>query len=207
LFYFFRDRAIALRTLRSLVPLSDTETDAVFQRVADTIHATIYGNLLVAAIQGLLGGLMFWWLGLPAPVLWGAVMALLAVIPWAGAFLVWLPAAVILALQGDWARALVLAAWGAIAVGFIDNLLYPVFVGNRLRLHTVPVFFAIVGGILVFGASGVIIGPLILSLTDALIDIWRRRTAFGRTAEEAVAPAREGGARKELPSVEAKTSS
>lgn len=140
----------------------------------------------MALVQGSLGGLMFWILGLPAPVLWGCVMAVLALVPMLGTFLVWGPAAIFLALNGQWGKALILAAWGAIAIGLIDNLLYPLLVRKRMRLHTVPVFFAIVGGIALFGAAGVVVGPLVLSITDALIDVWRRRTAHGRVAETPV---------------------
>lgn len=185
LFYLFRDRREALGTLRSLVPLSERETDEVFTRVADTIHATIFGTLVVAAVQGTLGGLMFWWLGLPAPILWGAVMALFAIVPVLGAFVIWLPAAVFLAASGQWGKAAILTAWGGIVVALIDNLLYPILVGKKLRLHTVPVFFAIVGGLAVFGAAGLILGPVVLALTDAILEIWRRRTADGRPAEAA----------------------
>jgi predicted PurR-regulated permease PerM len=184
LFYLFRDRRKALETLRSLVPLSRQETNKVFTRVADTIHATIFGTLVVAAVQGALGGLMFWWLGLPAPILWGAVMAILAIVPVLGAFVVWVPAAVFLAANGQWEKAVILTAWGGIVVALIDNLLYPILVGKRLRLHTVPVFFAIVGGLAIFGAVGLVLGPVILALTDAILEIWRRRTADGRPAEE-----------------------
>jgi len=185
LFYLFRDRRKALGTVRSLVPLSEKETNKVFTRVADTIHATVFGTLAVAAVQGALGGLMFWWLGLPAPILWGAVMGLLAIVPVLGAFVVWLPAAIFLASSGQWGKAVILLLWGTVVVGLIDNLLYPILVGKRLRLHTVPVFFAIVGGLAVFGAAGIILGPVILALTDAILEIWRRRTAAGRPAEEA----------------------
>jgi predicted PurR-regulated permease PerM len=185
LFYLFRDRREALGTLRSLVPLSERETNKVFTRVADTIHATIFGTLAVAAVQGALGGVIFWWLGLPAPILWGAVMALLAIVPVLGAFVIWLPAAIFLAATGQWGKAAILILWGTVIVGLIDNLLYPILVGTRLRLHTVPVFFAIVGGLAVFGAAGIILGPVILALTDAILEIWRRRTAGGRPAEEA----------------------
>jgi len=157
------------------------------QRVSDTVYATIYGTLVVAAIQGALGGLMFWWLGLPGPILWGAAMALLAVIPVLGAFVIWVPAAIFLAATGAVGKALILTAWGSIVVGLIDNLLYPVLVGNRLRLHTVPVFFSIVGGLMFFGAAGLVLGPVVLALTMAVIDIWRRRTAHGKAAEEEVA--------------------
>jgi predicted PurR-regulated permease PerM len=186
LFYFFRDRHKALQTLRTLVPLSEAETTEVYARVADTLHATLYGTLVVALVQGALGGLMFWWLGLPAPLVWGMVMALLAVVPILGAFVVWVPAAVFLALEGQWGKALLLTGWGGLVIALIDNLLYPVLVGQRLRLHTLPVFIAMLGGIALFGASGLILGPLVLALTQALVDVWRRRTAGGRTAEPGV---------------------
>ncbi|MDQ3625010.1 MAG: AI-2E family transporter [Verrucomicrobiota bacterium] len=185
LFFLFRDRRKALGRLRSLVPLSDREADEVFKRVADTIYATIYGTLVVAAVQGTLGGLMFWWLGLPAPILWGAVMALLAIVPVLGAFVIWVPAAIFLAASGQWAKAAILTGWGGIVIALVDNLLYPILVGKRLRLHTVPVFFAIVGGLALFGAAGLILGPVVLALTDAILDIWRRRTAHGRPADAA----------------------
>src|SRR5215213_12024026 len=119
----------------SLVPLSNRETDEVFARVSDTIHATVLGTLVVAAIQGALGGLMFWWLGLPAPILWGVIMAFLSVLPYFGAFIVWIPAALGLLLMGQWGKALILTAWGAVVIGMIDNLLYPILVGDKLRLH------------------------------------------------------------------------
>src|SRR5918997_1316059 len=172
LFFFFRDRRAALRALRSLVPLSDAETDEVFARVADTIHATVYGTIVVAVVQGILGGLMFWLLGLPAPLLWGAIMALLAVVPVLGAFVVWVPAALFLALTGSWGKALLLAGWGGLVVSLIDNLLYPVLVGKRLRLHTLPVFVAIVGGLMLFGGSGLILSPVALAGTVAPLGGW-----------------------------------
>jgi predicted PurR-regulated permease PerM len=180
LFYFFRDRHGALEMLRSLVPLSEVETSKVFRRVADTVHATIYGTLFCAAVQGALGGLIFWWLGLPTPVLWGVIMGLLAVVPYFGAFVIWVPAAIYLALTGYWIRAIILTLWGGVIIALIDNLLYPILVGRRLRLHTLPVFFAIIGGLALFGASGVILGPVILAVTSALLDIWHGRIAHSR---------------------------
>ncbi len=186
LFFFFRDRKNVLHVMRSLLPLTHEETDEVFARVDDTIHATIFGSVAVAMVQGAMGGLMFWFLGLPAPLLWAAVMAMLAVIPLLGTFVIWMPAAAFLAFQGEWMKALVLAAWGALAIGLIDNLLYPFLVGKRLRLHTLLVFFALLGGVSFFGTSGIILGPLVLASADALLEIWRRRTAFGGTIEEAV---------------------
>ena len=186
LFYLFRDKQRVLNAVRHVLPLSDTEAQQMFSRISDTIYATIYGTVVVALVQGILGGLMFWWLGLPAPMLWGAVMALLAIVPVLGAFVVWVPAAIFLALEGNWGKALILTAWGGIVIAVIDNLLYPILVGKRLRLHTVPVFIAIIGGLTVFGAVGIILGPVVFAVTLGLIAVWRRRTAHGQTADSGV---------------------
>ena len=177
LFFMLRDRAQALAALRALSPLDDTEMDQLLARLDDTIHATVYGTLAVASAQGLLGGLMFWWLGLPAPLLWGLVMTLLAVVPVLGAFIVWIPAALFLALEGEWVKALILTGWGMFVVGTVDNLLRPLLVGRRLKLHTVPAFFSVVGGLLLFGASGLILGPMLLTATVFLLALWTRPAA------------------------------
>lgn len=188
LFYFFRDHAALRQSLRRLLPMSVEESEAVFARVDQTIHAAVYGSLLVGAIQGTMGGLMFWWLKLPAPLLWGAVMGLLAVIPNMGTFVVWAPTAAALCLQGEWGRGLTLAAWGAIAIGLIDNLLYPVLVGKNLQMHPLLIFFAVLGGLSVFGISGVVVGPVCIAILWGLIDIWRSRTRHGATADSATTP-------------------
>jgi predicted PurR-regulated permease PerM len=130
---------------------------------------------------------MFWWLGLSGAFLWGVIMGLLAIVPIFGAFIVWVPASIYLAMQGDWIKALILAIWGGVVISLIDNVLYPVFVGKRLRLHTLPVFFAIVGGLLVFGMSGLVLGPLVLALAIALLNIWWWRTSAGRAPEDGLA--------------------
>jgi predicted PurR-regulated permease PerM len=175
LFFFLRDRRVALRTLRSMSPLSTGEMNRLFRRVADTIHATVYGLLMVSFVQGVLGALMFWWLGLSAPLLWGVVMALVAVVPVLGAFVVWVPAAIYLALDGSWSKALILVMWGVLVIGTIDNLLRPILVGKRLDLHTVPAFISVVGGLMLFGPAGLILGPVALTVTAVLLDTWRRR--------------------------------
>jgi predicted PurR-regulated permease PerM len=124
---------------------------------------------------------MFWVLGLPTPLLWGLVMGLLSIVPVLGAFIVWIPAALLLILDGSWVRALILAAWGGIVVGGIDNILRPMFVGNRLRLHTIPAFMSIIGGLLLFGAPGFILGPLAATMTMLALEFWTRREAIGQT--------------------------
>lgn len=175
LFYFFRDREDLLRFIRRLIPLSTPETDEMFNRIAHTVNASLYRNLLVKVIQGFLGGLMFWILGLPAPVLFGAAMALFAFLPAMGTALVWAPAAIFLALSGSWIKALILAVWGGLVVALIDNLLYPILVAGQLRFHPLAVFFAVFGGLLVFGLAGIVLGPVILAITVALLEIWRLR--------------------------------
>lgn len=182
LFFLFRDRQPALRVLRSLMPMTDGETDYFFDHIRRMTHATIYGTVVVSIIQGVLGGLMFLLLGIPGALLWGVAMALLSIIPSAGAFVIWLPMAAILAVQGEWGKAALLGSWGALVVGTIDNMLYPLLVGRDVRLHTLPVFFAIVGGLFVFGAAGIVLGPVILSGTIALLAILKRRTDHGHSA-------------------------
>ena len=177
LFFFLRDRERVLATVNRFLPLTPAESEELFKVTADTVHATVYGTLGVALIQGTLGGLVFWWLGLPAPLLWGAVMGVLSVLPVLGAALVWVPAAAFLAMQGQWSDAIILSAFGLIVIGLIDNLIYPLIVKGRIRLHAVPVFIAILGGLIVLGVSGIVLGPLLLALTDELVTLWRQRLA------------------------------
>ncbi|HEX6963202.1 MAG TPA: AI-2E family transporter [Lacipirellula sp.] len=183
LYFLYRDEDHAIESLRSMMPLLDRETDRLIQRVDDTIHATIFGTVVVALIQGTMGGIMFGLMGIPGAVLWGVIMGLLAMVPYLGAFVVWGPMAVFLAVQGEWGKALILTGYGALAIGLIDNLIYPYLVGQRLRQHTVMAFFAILGGVNVFGATGLVLGPVIVSVTFFLFDLWRRRTAHGASAE------------------------
>ena len=177
LFFLLRDRHWALQSIASLSPLTQAEMDNVYKRVGDTIHAIIYGTFAIAAVQGTLGGLMFWWLDLPAPFLWGLVMSFLAIVPMLGASIVWAPAALFLALEGNWGSALILTIWGMLIVGTIDNLLRPIFVGNRLKLHTILVFISVIGGLFQFGPAGLILGPVTLAVTIALLEVWVKRNS------------------------------
>ena len=177
LFYFLRDRGTVLKSLRSLSSLSEADMNRLFVEVGDAVHAALYGTLAVAVVQGTLGGLMFWWLDLPEPLLWGIVMGLLAVIPVLGAFVIWVPAAIFLLLEGSVEKAVLLTLWGAVVVGGIDNLLYPMLVGKRLRMHTVIAFISIVGGLIVFGPAGLILGPVVFTVTRLLLEIWSSRNA------------------------------
>jgi predicted PurR-regulated permease PerM len=183
LFYFLRDRLAARTMIMAWLPLTKPETEHLLRRVAETVHATVYGTLAVATVQGFLGGLMFWALGLSTPLLWGLVMGLLSIVPVLGAFVVWIPAAILLLLEGSWIRGLILAAWGGLVVGSIDNVLRPMIVGNRLRLHTIPAFISIIGGLLLFGAPGFILGPLAATMTMLVLEFWTRHEAPNQTLD------------------------
>jgi predicted PurR-regulated permease PerM len=175
LYYFLRDRRAAKDQIKICSPLTEYETGRLIERASDTIHAVIFGTVVAAAAQGALGALIFWLLGLSNPLFWGVAMALLAIVPLLGAFVIWVPAAAYLALSGEWGKAAVLVGWGTIVIGGIDNLLHPILAGGRLRLHTIPTFFAIVGGLMLFGASGLVIGPLVVTLTLTVLEIWTKR--------------------------------
>jgi predicted PurR-regulated permease PerM len=129
---------------------------------------------------------MFWWLDLPAPLIWGVIMALLAIVPVLGAFVVWIPTACVLALDGRWGHAALLIFWGSVVVGSIDNFLYPLLVGNRVKLHTVPALIAIIGGVSLLGASGLIVGPVVMAVTASLLDVWRARVSSWTVADDDV---------------------
>lgn len=184
LFYFFRDQARFLDFLRRFVPLSPAETDQIFRRIAQTIQASLYGNLLVKLIQGMLGGLIFWILGLPSPVLFGAAMALFAIVPVMGTALVWAPAVVFLAVTGSPVKAVILALAGVLLVGSIDNILYPLLVAGELRFHPLAAFFAVFGGLIVFGVAGVVLGPVTLAIAMALLEVWQVRSSNAILAAE-----------------------
>lgn len=175
LFYALRDREMAVAAIGSVLPLTAGEYGRLTDRISNTIFASVYGTAAVTILQGGLGGAMFWWLDLPAPLFWGVLMGLLGIVPFLGAFVVWAPAALVLGLNGDVPSAILLTLWGTLVVGLVDNVLYPVLVGQRLMLHTVPSFIAVVGGLLVFGASGIILGPIIVAVAQTLLEIWRRR--------------------------------
>ena len=174
LFYFFRDGGRIRHAAYEMVPLQRVQWQDILTRTQDVIAATVYGVLAISAIQGVLGTFIFWALGLPSPLLWGVVMFFLSMIPMAGAFLVWVPAAIYLALTGALVKAGILAVWGVLVIGGIDNILSPRLVGRRARLHELLIFFAVLGGLQVFGVLGLVLGPVVVAMTLALIEMVRQ---------------------------------
>lgn len=173
MFFLFRDGDEIRGKVFDLVPLDAWHARSVFTRTRDVIIASVYGTLLLSAIQGALGALAFWVLGLPGALLWGVVMTFMSIIPALGAFVVWAPAAVYLAVSGSWGKAIALTVWGALVIGSADNLLRPVLVGNRTRMHELLVFFGVLGGLQAFGFIGIVVGPVVIAVTIALVDMAR----------------------------------
>ncbi|MHB1698808.1 MAG: AI-2E family transporter [Acidobacteriaceae bacterium] len=179
LFFLYRDRSLGLSYLRSIVPLRDYDTDYLLGRIGDTIQATVLGHFLVSGIQGIVAGITFALLGVSGASLLGLATAVCAIVPSFGAFVVWVPVAVYLAATHHWMQAVLLMAVGTILISTLDNILYPVLVGAQLRLHTAPVLISLLGGILVFGISGLILGPIAFTLVATLLSIWKSRIPNG----------------------------
>jgi predicted PurR-regulated permease PerM len=155
-----------------LSPLRDEHEQLLIQSFISISRATIKGTLIVGVVQGMLGGLAFLVLGVPSPIFWGTVMTVLSIIPLIGPGIVWFPAGVILILSGDVFGGTALLIFGFIVISFIDNILRPKLVGRDTEMHPLLVFFAIIGGIVLFGVFGFLIGPVIMSLFLALSKIY-----------------------------------
>lgn len=180
-FYLFKDGELLVRKLKGLSPLDKRHTEHIFTKFGETVYAVIYGSIIVALVQGVLGGFGFWVFGLSSPVLWGVVMTITAMIPFVGTAIVWLPAALVRIGAGStlgdevmvW-QGIGLLIYGALIVSTVDNILKPKLIGERAGVHPVLVMIGVLGGLAVFGFMGFILGPLILAGLNCLIDIYER---------------------------------
>lgn len=173
MYYLFRDGVKIVDALPDMMPLERAQSAEIISRTRDVISASVNGVLVIAAIQGALGAMAFFALKVPSALVWGVVMTFLSLIPMAGAFIVWVPAAIFLALTGHWIKAVLLVAWGTLVIGMVDNFLRPKLVGERTKLHELFIFFSVLGGLQVFGVLGLVLGPVVLAVTLALLDVMR----------------------------------
>jgi len=171
LFFLFREGECLRERAVLMVPLAANHLERLLRSVHSVVVASVYGILAIGLLQGLLVGVGFWVLGLHSPVLWALVTAFLSPIPVIGAASVWVPAAVMLMASGHWAKSLILVAWGIGIVHSVDNIVRPYLVGQRTKLGAVYLFFAILGGVKAFGAIGLLVGPVVLSVALVLLDI------------------------------------
>jgi predicted PurR-regulated permease PerM len=161
LFFFLRDGQQLVATMIRVLPLGDVRERQLLAKFAEVSVATIKGTLVVGIVQGAIGGGLFWALGIPAPVFWGAVMAVFSVLPAVGPGLVWAPAAVILLGLGEIVKGIALIVAGVVIIGLVDNVLRPILVGRDIQMPDYVVLLATLGGLAVFGVSGFVIGPVI----------------------------------------------
>lgn len=172
-FFLIRDGEGLMRDLRQALPLAPEHKAELVGKFATVVRATVKGNLLVAALQGALGGLAFWALGIGAALLWGVLMAFLSLLPAVGAALVWAPVALYLLMTGSTWQALALTAYGVLVIGLVDNLLRPILVGRDTRMPDHVVMLTTLGGMAVFGINGFVLGPAIAAM---FIAVWHIHT-------------------------------
>ena len=164
LFFLFRDGPRLAATIRKASPLSDHHTDHILAKFTAVVRATVKGNVIIAAVQGVIGGVAFWLLGIEAALLWGVLMGILSLLPAVGAFLVWGPTATYLLLTGQYLKGSILLAVGILVISLIDNLLRPPLVGKGTRMPDYLVLVSTLGGITLIGINGFVVGPLIAAL-------------------------------------------
>jgi predicted PurR-regulated permease PerM len=184
LFFFLRDGEGIANRIRSLLPFGEDQRERVLKQVADLIYASVIAGLAVAAVQGLLGGLAFWVLGLHAPVVWGTIMGLFSLIPVAGAWVIWFPVAVWLMATGDVTRGIILTAIGVGLVGTADNILRPMLLSGRSAMNGLVTFIALLGGVAAFGFIGLIFGPVVIAVAMALFDAYLSPSASSTTDQK-----------------------
>jgi predicted PurR-regulated permease PerM len=183
LFFLYRDGEKSVAAIMAALPLPEDRMAELRARVTSTVVANFYGGVAVGALQGTLTGLAFWALGMESPVLWGVVTGFLSLVPVVGSGLVWGPASIVLALTGHLGKAAILAAVGMAVIGTVDNIVRPLIIHRSVRLHTVFVLFALLGGVQFFGVLGLFVGPVILSVAAALVTMLHEDLAGKKQAE------------------------
>src|SRR5688572_13190325 len=172
LFFLLRDGDDLFKRIRDAIPLRAEQQRDLFNKFTTVIRATVKGNIVVAVVQGALGGLIFWFLGVHAPVLWAVLMAFLSLLPAVGAGLVWLPVAIYFLVTGAVWQGVVLIVFGVLVIGLVDNVLRPVLVGKDTKMPDYVVLIATLGGMAIFGLNGFVIGPVIAAMFMAVWDLF-----------------------------------
>jgi predicted PurR-regulated permease PerM len=186
LFFLLRDSNYFAERIREISPLSDAEENMFVDRFRTVARATVIGTLATSAAQGALSGIIFMIMGLPNPILWGSLTALLSLVPMAGTALVWLPWTIYLFATGSTARAIVFLALQLVFVGGADNVLRPLLIEGRMKMHTLVIFFSILGGISYFGILGIFIGPLVFAIAIAFLEFYGSRDKASSVPAEVI---------------------
>lgn len=173
-FFFLRDGDKIVALMYKALPLGDEREQLLFNKFAEVTRATVKGNVVVSLVQGTIGGVTFALLGIGAALLWGVVMAVASLLPAVGAAIVWVPVAIYLFATGQYVAATILVAVGALLIGLVDNILRPILVGRDTKLPDYLVLLSTLGGLVLFGLSGFVVGPLIAALFIAFWGIFIR---------------------------------
>lgn len=176
LFFFYKDGAKFLERFWQVVAAREGLKATISETIKRVLGAVMYGIVLTCLVQGTLGGLGFWAAGLPSPILFGALMAICALIPLIGTALIWLPGALYLLMHGQTMHALLLIAWGVVVVSGIDNIIRPLFISGMAKLHILVIILGVLGGILAFGITGIVAGPVVLALVLVFFEESRQET-------------------------------
>lgn len=179
LFYLFRDAGVIVAGVRRVLPFEEAHRDQMIAGAHNLIFASVTTSLIIAAVQGLLGGMAFAIVGLSTPLFWGVAMAFFALLPVVGAGAIWVPAAVWLLATGHWGRAAVLTGICAGVVHTVDNFLRPVLLSGRAGLSGLLVFISVLGGISVFGMLGIVLGPIVVATAISILNVYTRREEGG----------------------------
>ena len=169
MFFFLTDGPRLLSGVLAYLPLTDADQQRMLDKFVSVTRATLKGTILIGGAQGLLGGLAFWAAGIDGAIFWGTVMTVLSIVPGVGGALIWVPASIVLITSGEVWRGIALAAFSALVVGSIDNLLRPLLVGRDTQMHELLIFFSTLGGLLMFGVMGFIVGPILAAL---FVTVW-----------------------------------
>lgn len=173
LFFFYRDGPAFSKYIVDIVPMKENDKAKIFNIFAATIKSIVFGSLAVAAVQGVLISIIFIILSMPYPLFAGAISFVLSILPLIGATIVWLPVSIYLLIIGSYTKGIVLLIFGAAVISSVDNVLRPIIIGSKLRLNTLFLFISILGGIELFGFSGLLIGPLIVALLISFVEIYK----------------------------------
>jgi len=172
MYYFFKEGTRIVAKLKRLMPIPPEQVSTTFAQLGDIIQATMYGGVVIALLQGVLGGILFLAVGIASPVFWGAIMAFLAIVPFVGAFLIYVPAGIILMIGGSYVKGIIVILIGSLVISQTDNVVRPFLISGKAAMHPLLLFFCILGGIYLFGLLGLVLGPIIGALFMTLLKIF-----------------------------------
>jgi len=184
-FFFFRDGNLLVKKIERLLPLKEGHKKRVFIRFNNVAFAVIYGSILIAIIQGSLGGIGFFAVGIKSPLVWAIIMMMFSLVPYVGSTVIWLPASLILMFSGyiesdtfTVVKGLLLMLYGTFVIGLMDNFLKPKIIGDRAKVHPVLVLLGVLGGLKFFGFIGILVGPVLLALLVSFVEVYEEENYF-----------------------------